>query len=64
MKAVVFKGPHKVEFEDRPIPQIQESTDIIVKVEKVHILTISSDSRAHIRENNLTQQIDGAMWQV
>ncbi|KAL8854812.1 MAG: hypothetical protein Q9221_000318 [Calogaya cf. arnoldii] len=32
MRAVVFKGPHKVELEDRPIPNIQEDTDIIVKV--------------------------------
>lgn len=33
MKAVIFKGPHKVALEDRPIPQIQEPGDIIVKVE-------------------------------
>lgn len=32
MRAVVFKGPYKVELEERPIPQIQEPTDIIVKV--------------------------------
>ncbi|KAL8998490.1 MAG: hypothetical protein Q9169_002433 [Polycauliona sp. 2 TL-2023] len=32
MRAVVFKGPHKVELEDRPIPRIQDDTDIIVKV--------------------------------
>ncbi|EAS36600.3 alcohol dehydrogenase [Coccidioides immitis RS] len=32
MKAVVFKGPYKVELEDRPIPQIQSPKDIIVKV--------------------------------
>lgn len=35
MKAVVFKGPGKVVIEDRPIPQIKDSTDIIVKVDKV-----------------------------
>lgn len=34
MKAVVFKGPHKVVVEDRPIPKIQDPTDIIVKVDK------------------------------
>jgi threonine dehydrogenase-like Zn-dependent dehydrogenase len=33
MKAVVFKGPKKVELEDRPIPQIQDPTDVIAKVE-------------------------------
>ena len=32
MKAVIFKAPHKVAVEDRPIPQIKEPTDIIVKV--------------------------------
>ncbi|OJJ51330.1 hypothetical protein ASPZODRAFT_127392 [Penicilliopsis zonata CBS 506.65] len=32
MRSVVFKGPFKVAVEDRPIPQIQDSTDIIVKV--------------------------------
>ncbi|KAF1986819.1 GroES-like protein [Aulographum hederae CBS 113979] len=32
MKAVVFKGPHKVELEDRPVPKIQDPTDIIVRV--------------------------------
>jgi threonine dehydrogenase-like Zn-dependent dehydrogenase len=32
MKAVVFKGKLKVELEDRPIPKIQDPTDIIVKV--------------------------------
>lgn len=33
MRAVVFKGPGKVVLEDRPIPKIKDSTDIIVKVE-------------------------------
>lgn len=35
MKAVVFKGPGKVVIEDRPVPKIQQPTDIIVKVDKV-----------------------------
>ncbi|GAB7351968.1 hypothetical protein MBLNU459_g2496t1 [Dothideomycetes sp. NU459] len=33
MKAVIFKGPHKVAIEDRPVPKIKDQTDIIVKVE-------------------------------
>ncbi|KAF2668545.1 putative alcohol dehydrogenase [Microthyrium microscopicum] len=33
MKAVVFKGPLKVEIEDRPIPKITDPTDVILKVE-------------------------------
>ncbi|KFY04909.1 hypothetical protein O988_00409 [Pseudogymnoascus sp. VKM F-3808] len=32
MQAVVFKGPKHVALETRPIPQIQDSKDIIVKV--------------------------------
>ena len=35
MKAVVFQGPGKVTIEDRPIPQIKDDTDIVVKVDKV-----------------------------
>jgi threonine dehydrogenase-like Zn-dependent dehydrogenase len=38
MKAVVFHGPGKVTIEDRPVPQIKESGDIIVKVDKVSAL--------------------------
>jgi threonine dehydrogenase-like Zn-dependent dehydrogenase len=33
MKAVIFKGPLKVEIEDRPVPTIQDPQDIILKVE-------------------------------
>jgi len=33
MKAVVFKGPMKVELVDRPVPKIQDKGDVIVKVE-------------------------------
>lgn len=32
MQAVVFKDKLKVEIERRPIPQIQDPTDVIVKV--------------------------------
>lgn len=32
MKAVVFKGPHKIAVEDRPIPEILEPTDVVIKV--------------------------------
>jgi hypothetical protein len=32
MNAVVFKGPHKVALEKRPVPKIKDQTDIIVKV--------------------------------
>jgi Threonine dehydrogenase and related Zn-dependent dehydrogenases len=32
MRAVVFKGPFKVEVEEQPIPKIQDPEDIVVKV--------------------------------
>jgi hypothetical protein len=32
MKAVIFKGPKEVVIEERPIPKIQDPTDIIIKV--------------------------------
>jgi threonine dehydrogenase-like Zn-dependent dehydrogenase len=32
MQAIVFKGPFEVRLEERPIPSIQEPTDIVVKV--------------------------------
>ncbi|CUS12570.1 unnamed protein product [Tuber aestivum] len=32
MRAVVFKGPHKISLEDRPIPKIIDETDALVKV--------------------------------
>lgn len=32
MQAVVFKGPSKVVIEQKPIPKIQDPTDVILKV--------------------------------
>lgn len=32
MKAVVFKGPHQIAIEERPVPKLQADTDVIVKV--------------------------------
>lgn len=32
MQSVVFKGPLQVALEERPRPQIKDSTDVIVKV--------------------------------
>ncbi|THH21479.1 hypothetical protein EW146_g96 [Bondarzewia mesenterica] len=34
MKALVYNGPHKYALEDRPKPEIKESTDAIIKVIK------------------------------
>ncbi|CAD6588071.1 MAG: hypothetical protein ASARMPREDX12_003150 [Alectoria sarmentosa] len=44
MKAVVFKEPHVVAIEDRPIPKIREPTDVIVKV----IYTALCGSELHV----------------
>lgn len=32
MRAVIFKAPGEVAVEDRPIPQIRDPTDVIIKV--------------------------------
>ncbi|KAL8704204.1 MAG: hypothetical protein Q9201_002622 [Fulgogasparrea decipioides] len=32
MRAIVFKGPYKVELLDKPIPEIEDDMDIIVRV--------------------------------
>lgn len=32
MQSVVFKGPLEVAVEQRPIPQIEDPTDVILKV--------------------------------
>ena len=32
MKAVVFKGPKEVELEERPVPEIRDATDVIIKI--------------------------------
>lgn len=32
MRAVVFDGPYKVSLQDRPIPEIQDPKDIVVRV--------------------------------
>lgn len=31
MKAVIFHGPYKIAVEERPVPQILDDTDVIVK---------------------------------
>ncbi|KAJ3499622.1 hypothetical protein NLG97_g162 [Lecanicillium saksenae] len=33
MKAVVFDGPRKVSIQDRPVPRVNDSRDIIIKVQ-------------------------------
>ena len=57
MKAVVFQCPGKVTVEERPIPKIQDPTDIIVKVDKVH-------SQEMILLYELTHKTDGALRKV
>ena len=48
MRAVVFRGPHKVELQDRPVPKIQDDTDIIVKV----IYSALCGSELHVFRGN------------
>lgn len=32
MRAVIFKGPFEVAVEDRPVPKIQNPTDVVLRV--------------------------------
>ncbi|KAF2634843.1 GroES-like protein [Massarina eburnea CBS 473.64] len=57
MKAVVFKGPHKVVIEERPIPKIQDPTDIIVKVDK----TALCGSELHVFRGHQPSETDFIM---
>ena len=57
MRAVVFKEPHVVAVEDRPIPQIEEPTDVIVKV----IYTALCGSELHVFRVSTNQSPAKAM---
>ena len=37
MKALVYQGPGKKSLEDRPVPELQSSTDAVVKILKTTI---------------------------
>jgi alcohol dehydrogenase len=37
MKALVYKGPGKKAIEDRPVPDIKESSDAVVRISKTTI---------------------------
>ena len=57
MKAVVYKGNGEVALEDRPVPVIKESTDVIVRVTRSTIcssdLHIKHGTVPRARENNI-----------
>lgn len=53
MKALVYHGPDAIRWEDRPMPTLQEPTDVIVKVSKTTIcgtdLTILKGGMSTVR---------------
>jgi D-arabinose 1-dehydrogenase-like Zn-dependent alcohol dehydrogenase len=55
MKAVIFKGPLKVEIEDRPVPTIQDPQDIILKVEYSALCGRLFPSSATLHTANMVQ---------
>lgn len=77
MKAVIFKEPHKIAVEDRPIPKIKESTDVIVKViysalcgSELHVFRVSEGSafpmqkRADGVHRGINPVQQGLLWLV
>ncbi|KAI5958511.1 uncharacterized protein KGF55_005771 [Candida pseudojiufengensis] len=50
MKAVVFRGPYNIEVEDKPIPQITEPNQVIVKV----LYSGLCGSDMHVYRGNVT----------
>ena len=57
MKAVVFKGTLKIEIEDRPIPQIKDQTDVIIKVKYTALcgrsVRVRPFTHTHYSNNNI-----------
>lgn len=57
MKALVYKGPHALGLESRPIPDIVNPTDCIVKVALASVCT----SDVHIREGFIPRAVPGTV---
>lgn len=57
MKAVVFNGLGKIVVEHRPIPTIKETANIIVKVDKNKLETISHPVVVHRPEMDLSSPV-------
>ncbi|KAH8722514.1 chaperonin 10-like protein [Phaeosphaeriaceae sp. PMI808] len=57
MRAVVFKGPGKVVIENRPLPKVQDPTDIVVKVDK----TALCGSELHVYRGHQPSETDFIM---
>jgi alcohol dehydrogenase len=55
MKALVYHGPGKKAFEDKPVPQIQAPTDAIVKILKTTIC----GTDLHIMKGDVPEVTDG-----
>ena len=57
MTVPIFKGEGKLEYEERPIPQLEEATDVLVKVEACGIcgtdLNILATPPAHKATPNI-----------
>ncbi|EKD15800.1 uncharacterized protein L3040_003589 [Drepanopeziza brunnea f. sp. 'multigermtubi'] len=57
MKAVVFDGPLKISVQDRPVPKIQDPTDVIIKVK----YTALCGSELHVFRGHQPSETDFIM---
>ncbi|MBX6379432.1 MAG: zinc-dependent alcohol dehydrogenase family protein [Thermoflavifilum aggregans] len=55
MKAIVYHGPGKIAWEDKPKPWLQEETDVIVKITKTTIC----GTDLHILKGDVPEVTDG-----
>src|SRR5215475_5072428 len=55
MKALVYHGPHKKTWEEKPIPAIQKSTDAIVRITRTTIC----GTDLHILKGDVPEVTDG-----
>lgn len=55
MKALIYKGPHKKEWADKPNPTIQQPTDVIVKITNTTIC----GTDLHILKGDVPEVVEG-----
>jgi alcohol dehydrogenase len=55
MKALVYHGPGKLAFEDKPTPILRTQTDVIVKITKTTIC----GTDLHILQGDVSTVTDG-----
>ena len=48
MKALVYHGPNAISWEEKPVPSIQNPSDVIVRISKTTLCGTDSVSYTHL----------------